>query len=56
MDEIVRCKNCGEKELYDYMTWRDGKQYCRTCINIIWEKERAQNLNPTRKEKNDENL
>lgn len=34
---IVTCRNCGKFEYWDFMTWKNGKTYCRSCIYDYWE-------------------
>ena len=41
MKRVVKC-GCGSFEYYGMMHWRDGHQYCRRCIESIWNKDRAQ--------------
>jgi len=37
MDDIVRCKYCGEFEYYGEMRWLSGKCCCRDCYKADYE-------------------
>ncbi|MBO4542774.1 MAG: hypothetical protein J5725_06275 [Bacteroidales bacterium] len=31
LNEVVRCKYCGQKEYWGKMIWLDSKELCRDC-------------------------
>ena len=33
LNEIVKCKYCGEKEYWGKKIWLDGKELCRDCYS-----------------------
>jgi len=39
MIQSVKC-GCGATEYNGMMHWRDGHQYCRHCMNKIWNEDR----------------
>jgi late competence protein required for DNA uptake (superfamily II DNA/RNA helicase) len=39
MKQITKCPRCGKSEYVGMLHWRDGKMYCRHCIEHLWNKE-----------------
>lgn len=37
LNEIVKCKHCGQKEYWGHMIWLDGSVYCRDCYTQLTE-------------------
>lgn len=33
LNEIVKCKYCGQKEYWGKMVWLDSKELCRNCYH-----------------------
>lgn len=39
MLDIYECPFCRKPEYYGMLHWRDGHQFCRSCIYELWTKE-----------------
>lgn len=39
MKTVVNCPNCNDQEYWGMLHWRDGRMYCRHCIERIWVSE-----------------